>query len=90
MGAFRQALLQAFGQNATAGAFSLVSRKPTPEWEGNITAEYGNWDRFSLEGGVGGPLTDTWGIRIAAQHDRLGGYVTDVVTASKFPSSESW
>jgi iron complex outermembrane recepter protein len=78
----------AFGQNATAGAFSLTSKKPTPEWEANVTAEYGNWNRFSLEGGVGGPITDTWGIRVAGQHDRLGGYITDVVTGEKFPSGE--
>ena len=76
----------AFGQNATAGAFSLTSRKPTPEWEGDITAEYGNWERFSLEGGAGGPINDTLGIRVAGQYDSTGGYMKDVVTGGKFPS----
>jgi outer membrane receptor protein involved in Fe transport len=76
----------AFGQNATAGAFSLTTRKPTAEWEGDVTAEYGNWERFSLEGGVGGPISDTWGVRLAAQFDKSGGYITDVITGSKFPA----
>jgi outer membrane receptor protein involved in Fe transport len=78
----------AFGQNATAGAFSLTTKKPTAQWEGDITAEYGNFERFSLEGGVGGPISDTWGIRIAGQYDRTGGYITDVITGDKFPSGE--
>ncbi len=79
----------AFGQNATAGAFNLVTKKPTPEWEGNTTAEVGNWGRKSIEGGIGGPINNTWGIRLAGQHDRLdNGYVTDIVTGSKFPQGE--
>jgi outer membrane receptor protein involved in Fe transport len=78
----------AFGQNATAGAFSLTTKKPTAEWEGDITAEYGNWDRFSLEGGVGGPLSDTLGVRLAAQYDEVGGYITDAISGDKFPNGK--
>ncbi|NNE37555.1 MAG: TonB-dependent receptor, partial [Gammaproteobacteria bacterium] len=78
----------AFGQNATAGAFSLVTKKPTPEWEGDLTAEYGNWGRASVEAGVGGPITDTWGIRVAGQYDKQAGYMRDVVRGGKFPFSE--
>jgi iron complex outermembrane receptor protein len=31
-----------FGQNAVAGAFSITTKKPTAEWEGDITGEAGN------------------------------------------------
>jgi iron complex outermembrane recepter protein len=75
-----------FGQNATAGAFSISTKKPTPEWEGDITVEAGNWERSSVEGGVGGPITDTLGVRFAGQYDRSGGYIRDVVTGDMFPS----
>ena len=78
----------AFGQNATAGAFSLTTKKPTSEWEGDITSEYGNWGRFSLEGGVGGPITDTLGIRVAGQYDKTDGYLKDIITSDKFPAGE--
>jgi len=78
----------AFGQNATAGAFSLTTKKPTAEWEGDLTAEYGNWERASIEGGVGGPLSDTWGIRLAGQFDKTGGYITDVISGDKFPNGK--
>ena len=46
----------AFGQNAVAGAFSLTTRKPGSEIEGDLTAEYGNFGRISFEGGIGGPV----------------------------------
>lgn len=78
----------AFGQNATAGAFSIITKKPTPEWEGDVTAEYGNWGRMSIEGGVGGPINDTWGVRVAGQIDRMDGYLRDVVTGDMFPGSD--
>ena len=78
----------AFGQNATAGAFSLTTNKPGEEWEGETTVEYGNWGRMSVEGGVGGPITDTLGIRVAGQYDTLDGYIRDVVSGDMFPGGE--
>jgi len=74
-----------FGQNAVAGAFSLVTRKPTPEWRGNVVAEVGNFGRRTLEGGIGGPLTDTLGIRVAGKYDDFDGFLTDVITGDTFP-----
>jgi len=74
-----------FGQNATAGAFSLTTRKPGPEWEGDLNVEYGSFGRVGVEGGVGGPITDTLGIRIAGQYDKSDGYINDIVTGGTFP-----
>ena len=74
-----------FGQNATAGAFSLTTRKPGPEWEGNVNGEVGNFGRKTIEGAFGGPINDTWGIRVAGKWDTLDGYLTDVFTGDKFP-----
>lgn len=76
-----------FGQNATAGAFSLITRKPGDEWEGNLNSEVGNFGRKTIEGGIGGPITDTLGIRVAGKWDRMEGYLTDVFTGDKFPGT---
>jgi outer membrane receptor protein involved in Fe transport len=75
-----------FGQNATAGAFSITTKKPTAEWEGDATAEFGNFGRINFEGGIGGPLTDTIGVRIAGQWDKTGGHLTDIYTGNSFPN----
>ncbi|MDH3546562.1 MAG: TonB-dependent receptor [Gammaproteobacteria bacterium] len=74
-----------FGQNAVAGAFSLITRKPTAEWEANVLAEVGNFGRMTLEGGIGGPLTDTLGVRVAGKYDDFDGFLTDVITGDTFP-----
>lgn len=79
-----------FGQNATAGAFSLVTKKPGAEWEGDLNAEVGNFGRRTVEGGIGGPITDTLGIRVAGKWDRMEGYLTDIVTGEKFPEGRDY
>ena len=48
-----------FGQNATAGAFNLQSKRPTAEWEGDFNASYGSNNASELSFGAGGPITDT-------------------------------
>ncbi|MGH2569077.1 MAG: TonB-dependent receptor plug domain-containing protein, partial [Bacteroidota bacterium] len=75
----------AFGQNATAGAFSIVTRKPGDTWDADVTVEAGNFGRRTVEGGVGGPVTDTFAVRIAGQYDAVDGYIRDVVTGNDFP-----
>lgn len=75
-----------FGQNASAGAFSITTRKPGPEWSANIRAEVGNNNTQTLEFGAGGPINDTWGIRVAGKYDRSEGYLRDLLTSDKFPA----
>ncbi len=76
-----------FGQNATAGAFSITTRRPSTEaWEGDATAEFGNFGRVNFEGGIGGPISDTLAVRFAGQWDHTGGHLTDVFTGNTFPN----
>jgi outer membrane receptor protein involved in Fe transport len=75
-----------FGMNATAGAFSLTTKKPGAEWEGDVTAEVGNLGRKKIEGGFGGPITETFGMRLAGKLGRFDGHLTDIVTNEKFPA----
>ena len=68
-----------FGANATAGAFNIQSKKPTPEWEGYATGEWGNFDERAINVAAGGPITDTLGIRLAGSIDNSGGFLSDIV-----------
>lgn len=68
-----------FGQNATAGAISIISARPTDVWEGFVHAETGFYGdsptafktvgNHKLEAAAGGPITDTVGIRIAGKYE---------------------
>ena len=56
-----------WGKNTTAGTVRFVSRKPTATPEAYLKADYGRYDYLSLEGAVGGRLSEAFGIRLAAQ-----------------------
>lgn len=61
-----------FGKSATAGVFSLRSANPTDEWMINGKASYEfEEEGYTVEGVVSGPLTDTLGIRVAAQYQDI-------------------
>jgi len=68
-----------FGQNATAGAFNIVSAGPTPDWEGYLDIEAGNFEYSRIRGAYGGPLTDRLGIRVAGTYEDGDGFIDDVV-----------
>jgi len=78
-----------FGMNASAGAFNITRKRPTETWEGDIAAEYGNDGKRELFGAIGGPLSDTWGVRLAGSYDALDGLLKDRVSQNKFPQFES-
>jgi outer membrane receptor protein involved in Fe transport len=74
-----------FGQNATAGAFNIQSKRPTASWEGDVNATYGSNSSTELSFGVGGPINDTWGIRVAGIREESEGFLKDAVTGNKYP-----
>jgi outer membrane receptor protein involved in Fe transport len=78
-----------FGQNATAGAFNIRSRRPTETWEGYVNAEFGSNQTQELTFAAGGPLNDQWGIRAAAMHETSDGYMTYVVTGTPYGAYEN-
>ena len=78
-----------FGQNATAGAFNIRSRQPTDTWLGYVNAELGNNETGKLTFGAGGPISDKWGIRVAAIHETSDGYLNYVVTGQPYGAFEN-
>ena len=64
-----------FGRNATVGALSLITAKPTLDrFYGNVEAIGGNYSRFGVRGAINVPVTDTLAVRLAFVSDRHDGY----------------
>ena len=65
-----------FGKSASAGVFSLRSANPTSDWEisGKGSYEFEE-DGYTIGGYISGPISDTLGIRVAAQYQDLEKYV---------------
>ena len=59
-----------FGMNATAGAINIRSKRPANDWQGYINAEIANNNSADFMFGIGGPINDKWGIRVAGRADR--------------------
>ncbi len=61
-----------FGKSATAGVLSLRSANPTSDWEVGMRANYEFEEKgYLLSGYISGPVTDTLGIRLAAQFNDI-------------------
>lgn len=61
-----------FGKSATAGVLSLRSANPTADWEVGMRASYEFEEKgYLLSGYISGPLSDTLGIRVAAQFNDI-------------------
>lgn len=61
-----------FGKSATAGVLSLRSANPTPNWEVGMRASYEFEEKgYLLNGYISGPISDTLGVRLAAQFNDI-------------------
>jgi outer membrane receptor protein involved in Fe transport len=79
-----------FGQNATGGALAISTRKPGKEWDGYVVGEAGNDAIRTAEFGIGGPLSDTFGIRVAGKYDVTEGHLENLERpGDKFPGKET-
>ncbi len=65
-----------YGRNATGGAINLITRKPTPGFSGEVSAEVGNFNSLRITAAAGGG-TEEFGLRGAVQYNKHDGYLTD-------------
>ncbi|MEP6346411.1 MAG: TonB-dependent receptor [Parasphingorhabdus sp.] len=65
-----------FGKSASAGVLSLRSANPTAEWEiaGKASYEFEE-EGYTFGGYISGPISDTLGVRVAAQYQDISKYV---------------
>tara|TARA_Y100000815_G_scaffold270758_1_gene296044 strand:+ start:2295 stop:4517 length:2223 start_codon:yes stop_codon:yes gene_type:complete len=71
-----------YGRNSTGGTINLVTRKPTPTFEGYASFTVGNYNLTSAEAAFSGPLTNTISARAAIVATQRGGYGTNIVTGN--------
>lgn len=56
-----------FGKNTIAGVFNVTTKGPTEELSADLRMNKTDPEEVSLEAGIGGMVTDWFGVRIAAQ-----------------------
>jgi len=78
-----------FGRNSTAGAISLVTAKPTNEFEASADVNLGSNDRQELRFMINAPINDQWAVRFAAVTDEQDGE-TEFASGNEFSGSENY
>ncbi len=67
-----------YGRNATAGAINVLPRTPDlGEWDGELSAEYGNEDYLRVDGALNAPIGQRAALRAAVFHASHDGYMND-------------
>ena len=65
-----------FGKAASAGVLSLRSANPTDEWDYGFKTSYESEEKGVTFGGfVSGPLSETLGVRLAAEYQEIDDWV---------------
>lgn len=80
-----------FGRNITGGLLHTISKRPTEETTGYVSASYGEFGKSIVEGAVGGSLADTVRARVAVKTLNQDGWQTDQITGQdNFGEADSW
>lgn len=64
-----------YGANALAGLINVTTNDPTPEFEGSVHLEAGNYDSYAVGANVSGPFSDRVSYRLAVQQYQSDGYI---------------
>jgi len=72
-----------FGRNTTGGAVLIVPVKPRDEFEGYLQGGVGNLGRWSAQGVVNVPVSESFRVRLGFDHVERDGYIKNVGLPAK-------
>ena len=79
-----------FGKNSIAGAVSVITAKPTDEFEAQVSAAYEfEYEGTEFTGLVSGPLTESLYGRLVAKTVEGGAYVDNLTTDDTYPRTDA-
>ena len=67
-----------FGKNASAGVLNIVTKRPSQEFEGNVSATYFEDNEWRVRGRIAGPLTDELSASLTAYQSAFDGHIRNV------------
>ncbi len=79
-----------YGRNATGGVVNLLTAKPTDTFEGNLRAEYGNYNTMKARGMVNLPLGEMFALRLAGSYLKRDGFGENLVTGNDADDRDLW
>ena len=71
-----------YGRNSSGGAINFITNKPTDTPTGDFHVEYGNFNTFNFEGGIGGPIAHDLDGRVAVVVNESDGDFHNALTGN--------
>ncbi len=69
-----------FGRNTPAGIVKFDTKKPTQDFDADLSLSYGELESTSVQGAIGGALTDTASARVAVLYQSRGDWIDNDFT----------
>ncbi len=79
-----------FGKNVSAGAISIVTKRPSFDWGGKAEVTVGNYGLMQTKATLTGPLTDTVAFRVSGSLNERDGYFKNLTTGSSVNDRHRW
>lgn len=79
-----------FGKNVSAGAISIVTKKPQFEFGGKAEVSLGNYNSQQFKATVTGPLSETVALRLSGGMNKRDGFATNVITGNDVNNRDRW
>ncbi len=77
-----------FGKNASAGVISVVTRKPSGESAGKVSATVGNYGLIGLKGQIEGAISENVAFDVSGSHNSTDGYFDNLNTGGTLNNRE--
>jgi Outer membrane receptor for ferrienterochelin and colicins len=79
-----------YGRNATGGVVNTITATPKQEFSGQVSAEYGRYDRKKLSGFINVPISETLAVRAAGTWIKRDGNIYNAGTGNFVNSADVW
>ncbi|MEP6786383.1 MAG: TonB-dependent receptor [Sphingomonadales bacterium] len=79
-----------FGKNVSAGAISIITKRPQFEWGGKAEVSLGNYGLLQTKGTITGPITDTVAVRLSGNVSGRNGVFQNTTTGTDTTDRNRW
>ena len=79
-----------FGKNSSVGMVSIITKKPTDEFEGVVQGTIGNENSRIFRGTISGPISDSVSYRVSGSTNRRDGFNTNLATGEDINDRDRW
>ncbi len=79
-----------FGQNASVGVISVVTKKPSFTPTGSIEVGFGNYSAKSVRAGYSGPVSDRVAFSLSGNYNERDGYFKNLTDGQSLNDRKRW